>query len=167
MKTFNNPSDFANFIKQKAAKQKEYAEKGLKKAAILVEKTAKSEFGNYQPGVDVFPAWKELADATKQDRIEKGFTPNDPLLRTGGLRDSISHKVDGFKAAVGSESEIMADHEFGTSRIPPRPVLGPALFRNKEKIKKILGAAIAEGIASGKVWGDNEENASYYNLDIE
>ena len=39
--------------------------------------------------------------------VAKGFTPDDPLLRTGQLRDSISHQVQGLDAVVGSTSEVM------------------------------------------------------------
>lgn len=123
---------------------------GLKHAAQLVEHTAKEEIGHYQPAVGPFDAWPELADETKAQRERMGFSPNDPLLRTGELRDSISHQVHGLEAAVGSTSDIALYQELGTSRgIPPRPFLGPALIRNEHQIMKILGHAVVRGIAGG------------------
>lgn len=110
-------------------------QKGLKKAAKIIEKAAKDEFGEYQPKVGSFNEWAELAESTKEDRLKKGFIENDLLLRTGQLRDSIEHEVKGLEAVIGSKDEVMVYQEFGTSKIPPRPVLGPATYRNKDKIK--------------------------------
>lgn len=123
---------------------------GLKKAAELVEKTAQDEIGNYQPAVGPFPAWAPLAESTKEDRVRLGYTPDDPLLRSGELRDSISHQVLGLEAAIGSTSDIMVYQEFGTATIPPRPVLGPAAVHNLEKIHKIIGVAAVSGILGGE-----------------
>ena len=114
----------------------------LEKVAQKVEKTAKDEIGKYQKEIGPFNAWEELAESTKEDRVSKGFTENDPLLRTGQLRDSISHKTHGLEAHIGSTSEIMVWQELGTPKIPPRPVLGPAVEHNIESLKKIVGGAV-------------------------
>lgn len=118
----------------------------LEKCAKLIEVTAKSEFGTYQPEVGPFPDWPELAESTQEARSRAGFTPNDPLLVTGKLRDSIHHETNGLEAVIGSTSDIMPYHEFGTASIPPRPVLGPAAFRNKKHIQRILGKAVVDGL---------------------
>lgn len=120
-------------------------QQGLEKVAQHIERVAKDEFGLYQPAVGPFPAWAELAESTKEDRLNKGYDPDEPLLRTGQTRDSISHQVDGLDAVIGSPSQIMVYHEFGTEKIPPRPVLGPAAFRSKEQIKKLIGTAALVG----------------------
>lgn len=121
---------------------------GLDKLGARIEKTAKDEFGRYQSATGPFGAWPELADSTKDDRVHQGFSENDPLLRTGELRDSISHKVDhgALELAVGSPDEKMVFHEFGTSKMPARPVLGPAAFRNKSAIQRLVGAAVVAGL---------------------
>ena len=119
---------------------------GLEKCAKLIEATAKSEFGTYQPDVGPFPDWPQLADSTQEARAKAGYAPNDPLLMTGKLRDSIQHETSGLVAVIGSTSDIMPYHEFGTATIPPRPVLGPAAFRNREHIKKIIGEAMISGL---------------------
>lgn len=111
----------------------------LKKAAVLVENTAKEKLGHYQPAVGGFPAWAELADSTKKERLEQGYTENDPLLRSGALRDSISHEIEGNVAAIGSTSDYAIDQEAGTNRIPPRPFLAPALIENINEVKAIIG----------------------------
>lgn len=122
---------------------------GLEVVAQHVEKKAKAEFGRYQDEVGPFPEWAQLADATQDERERLGFTPNDPLLRTGELKDSIGHKVEALEAVIGSTSEIMPFHEFGTAKMPPRPVLGPAAFTSKKKIESVLGAALVTGLVGG------------------
>lgn len=119
---------------------------GLARAAEVLEKEAKSEFGHYQDAIGPFPEWPELADSTKDDRTAKGFTENDPLLRTGDLRDSIHHEVDEWEAVVGSTSPIMPFHEFGTSKMPPRPVLGTALYRRMDQIVGLIGRTAVAGL---------------------
>lgn len=122
------------------------AHNALDRVAAAIEQTAKDEFGIYQPAVGSFRAWSQLADATKAERVRLGFTENDPLLRTGELRDSIGHEVEGMEAAIGSTSDVMVYQELGTSRIPPRPVLGPALQHNKDLILAELAGAVTSAI---------------------
>ena len=122
---------------------------GLKKCAVAIEKTARSEIGTYQGEVGQFAAWAPLADSTQADRVAKGYTPNDPLLRSGELRNSISHQIDTLEAVIGSTSEVMVYQELGTAAIPPRAVLGPAAIRNKALIMRTLGHAAAEGLLYG------------------
>lgn len=121
----------------------------LKKCAVAIEATAISEIGHYQGEVGQFAAWAPLAASTQAERVAAGFTPNDPLLRTGALRDSISHQIDTLDAVIGSTSEIMVYQELGTANIPPRAVLGPAAIRNKALIMRTLGHAAAEGLLYG------------------
>ena len=125
------------------------ANAALERIATKIEKTAKSEFGVYQPAVGAFDEWAELAESTQTERERLGFTPNDPLLRTRGLRDSIEHRVGDLEAEIGSDSDIMVYQEFGTERIPPRPVLGPAAERNHDAILAALGGAVVAGIIGG------------------
>lgn len=123
----------------------------LEQAALVIEKDAKNQIGHYQTEAGPFNAWPELADSTKKDRLAKGFTENDPLERTGALRDSISHEVAGNEAVVGSNSDIMVYQELGTPTIPPRPVLGPAAVKNKDKIERLGGAALLHALEYGAV----------------
>ena len=122
---------------------------GLEKCAKQIEKTAQDEIGHYQSAVGPFQDWAELAESTEADKASKGYPANAPLLRTGEMRDSIKHEVDGLEAVIGSTDEKMAYHEFGTNRIPPRPVMGPAVFRNKEFIQKTIGQAAISGLFGG------------------
>jgi hypothetical protein len=57
----------------------------LAEIAILIRDEAKSAIGTYRYH------WSELADATKEDRAKKGFSEDEPGLRTGEMRDSINN----------------------------------------------------------------------------
>ena len=117
-------------------------ESSLEASAQIVEDTAKAEFGIYQPRIGPFEAWRELADFTKQDRLAKGFTENDPLFRTGHLQSTVTHDVSENEAFVGSDDDIMVKQELGTSIIPPRAVLGPAGMRTEKEIHELIQSAI-------------------------
>jgi len=123
---------------------------GMKKAALLVENTAKKELGSYQRSNNgPFAPWAELKPSTKEQRVKLGFTENDPGLRTGEMRDSIEHQVEGLEALIGSNDDHLVYFELGTSKQAPRSVLGVAMFRNKEKIRRIIGEAAVVGMVGG------------------
>jgi len=149
MKTFDGFAGMITHLAAMAAAETLALHHGLKKCAVAIEKTAKDEIGHYQGEVSPFAGWVELADVTKMDRVAHGYTENDPLLRSGKLRDSIGHQVESFEAVIGSTSDIMVYQELGTERIPPRAVLGPAALRNRELILKTLGHAAADGLLYG------------------
>lgn len=146
MQHFNSLGSFAAHLLVLAAHQHKSEKNALERAAKAIEATAKSKFGTYQPDASPFPAWPTLAPSTQKDRVARGFTPDEPLLRNGKLRKSISHQVSGSTAVVGSTSEVMVAQELGTARIPPRAVLGPAAVRNKKLIQQIVGHAFLEGL---------------------
>lgn len=120
---------------------------GLELVATKIEETAKDEIGEYQPAVGPFPAWEPLAESTKADRVAQGYSADEPLLRSGEMRESIHHEVEALEAIIGSDSDIAFWQETGTATIPARPFLGPAAFHNIELMQKILGAATVVGLA--------------------
>lgn len=83
--------------------------------------------------------------------MEAGFTPNDPLLASGEMRETIERQRQGLEGVVGSNDEKLVFHEFGTVNMPARPVLGPAAFRNKATIERLVGAAVVSGLLGGEV----------------
>lgn len=93
---------------------------------------AQSYLGQYQPASPPYGPWAPLADFTVRDRVARGYPPDEPLLRTGELRDSISGRVDGRSAVIGSGSRIAFWQELGTSRMPARPFLGRAVAQRGE-----------------------------------
>ncbi|MDU3302770.1 MAG: hypothetical protein E7E83_15250 [Enterobacter ludwigii] len=120
-------------------------EAGLEVVAKTIEEEAKEEIGVYQPAVGPFDAWDPLAESTKADRVRQGYSEDDPLLRSGELRDSISHRVMGLAAVVGSTDDKAVWQEFGTDRIPPRPFIGPAYVKSFRKITEMVGFAVMKG----------------------
>lgn len=108
-----------------------------------IEETAKEEIGMYQPAFGPFEAWAPLAESTKADRVRLGYSEDEPLLRTGELRDSIESEVVGLAAIVGTKSEIGLWQEVGTDRIPPRPFIGPAYVRITDSLMEAIGQTIS------------------------
>lgn len=128
---------------------KSHVEKGLAECAKLIEQTAKDEIGFYQSATGPFPAWADLAESTEQEKARLGYPLNAPLERTGKMRDSIKSESNGHEAIIGSQEETLVYHEFGTEKMPPRPVLGPAVVMNERKIKRIIGHAAVSGLVGG------------------
>ena len=144
-------ASFAEHLVMREIATLEALHHGLDAVAKKIEATAKEEIGVYQPEVGPFQEWAPLADSTENEKARLGYAVDAPLLRDGTLRDSIKHEVAGLEAVVGSESDIAAYQEFGTDKIPPRPFIGPAAFRNKENIEKMIGGAVVTGLIGGEV----------------
>ncbi len=126
---------------------------GLEEAARIVELEAKASIGHYQNVSGPFAQWAELAEATKDDRVAQGFTENDPGLRTGKMRDSIEHRVEGHEAEVGSDDANLEYFELGTSKQPPRSVLGGALFRRSREVTEVIGRYYVAALTGQRVLG--------------
>lgn len=143
---FTSFGAFALHLASVSAGQVVAVQSGLEAVAQRIEKTAKAEIGHYQAAVGPFSAWQELAESTKAERLAQGYTENDPLLRSGELRDSYEHQVQGGEALIGTKDDKGLWQELGTPTIPPRPVLGPAVEYNHTAIKRILGGAVVSGV---------------------
>ena len=150
-KEFSSIGQFVAHLSGLAVEQHAVQHRALEKAAVLVEGHAKAKFGEYQPEGGGFVAWAELADSTKQDRVAQGFTENDPLLRSGATRDSISHKVSSDEAQIGSNSDILVYQELGTAHIPPRSVLGATGAETADAVVRILGHALTVALVGHEV----------------
>ncbi|HQU04297.1 MAG TPA: hypothetical protein PLT25_06220 [Acidocella sp.] len=128
----------------------------LERAAVLVEQEAKSSIGHYQDAAGPFAGWAELADATKADRVRQGYPENEPELRDGSMRDGIEHTVvmTGFngEAHIGSDDPILEYQELGTKKMPPRSILGGALFRESDKVAEIIGRTVYGALVGEKVF---------------
>ena len=151
-RNFDNLGEFAAFF-QKAVSEARVLEArnvALEAAAQMIEDEAKHVIGTYEFD------WPQLADATQADRARKGFAPNEPLLRTGALRDSISHEitVPGTEAIVGSTSDIAVYQELGTEHIPPRPFLLPSAIYLEKPIEEMIGTVVGSAIAGASISGE-------------
>ena len=117
---------------------------------VVLQTEAKSYIGNYQEG------WAPLAESTLlggtspegfryPGKIELGYAPPDnPLLRTGQMRDSIEQAAastgGGAMGMIGSDDPVALWQEMGTKRgIPPRPFLALAMMKSQEPATVIFG----------------------------
>lgn len=153
MREFNSILSFAEHLVTIVAAEEVAIRHGLDKAAALVEKTAKDKIGEYQQQVGPFIAWPELAESTKADRAKQGYAEDEPLLRSGAMRDSIGRTLstDGLEAQVGSNSDIAVYQELGTQHIPPRSFLGGAVAEKIHEINGILGKSVFAALIGEKV----------------
>ena len=130
----------------------------LDHAARIIQDEAKASVGTYQPQSGPFAAWAPLAEATKDDRVRRGYAADEPELRDGTLRDSIERTVGGGRglglervAEVGSNLDIMEFQELGTPNMPPRSILGGAAARKSDDVALVIGETyVAElGLGAG------------------
>lgn len=162
MRTLNIQS-FGALLRALAPVAEMAAQSALVDHARDIQEDARRRIGTYQGATGPFAAWQELADATKEERIELGYTANDPLLRTGELRAAITLEYRKNEAVVGvpdmqvgagtkadpvrNIGDIAVDQEFGTSRgIPPRPFLGPAAFMHAHAMANGIAHALADAV---------------------
>jgi phage gpG-like protein len=85
----------------------------------------------------------------KPETIARKATGDSPLLETGELRDSIERDVQHDVAYVGSNNNKALFHEFGTSRIPPRPVFAGAAKAKHEEIGEMIGVKYHAELVKG------------------
>lgn len=162
MKEFKTLSGFAAHLTKLAAFGHEVTDHIAEEGAGLIRNAAKAKLGAYQGPVGPFPAWAPLAAVTIEERLILGFTPNDPLLRSGQLREAIQVSMRAGGATVGvahgphvepggkveDVGEIALRMEVG-GRTPPRPFLGPAAFESKQKVGRAAGLAMVAWLAGG------------------
>ncbi|MCJ2136201.1 hypothetical protein MKK69_19455 [Methylobacterium sp. J-026] len=142
-RTFNSIGALATFLEGVAHSLPQAQQAALDDATTFLLQKVKEIPGNYQSD----PAWPALAEATVEDRTRKGFTPDDPLRRTGEFAETFQKHVDGpTRAEVGSNDERAAWFELGTSRMPPRPVLGAAKAQHDPHLVEIVGRRIQQHI---------------------
>ena len=110
-------------------------------------KKAKSFIGEQQDG------WADLAPSTIEEKTALGYPVPAPLLREGDLRDSINSEVEtrGMEIVglVYSDDPISEYQEYGTSRIPPRPFIVPALIQTLPEIETALGETLVRALTPG------------------
>lgn len=125
----------------------------LHKSAQIVLDEAKSIPGEYQSGAGPFASWAPLAASTLADKARKGYPSPSPELRTGELRDSYEMTVNFPKAHVGSNSDIAVWQEMGTSKMPPRSIVGLAAVRKEKDVHQIIGKTVLAALTGESIPG--------------
>lgn len=151
MKAFASLGAFATHLMTAATAEALALHEGLKAACVEVEKTAKGEIGTYQASIGPFPAWAPLADSTEDEKARMGYPAESPLMATGEMQESYRNEVEGLDGVVGTSDPKAIYHELGTTKMPPRPVLGPAVLHNRGRIERLIGEAAVVGILGGEV----------------
>lgn len=150
MKTYQSFGALARALERAAAELPETYAAAMQAGAESVKRDAQARIGHRQPG------WQELAESTVAEKTRLGYAgvpvpggdgDQNPLLRTGDMRDSIKAEASAEGFVVGSADDVLAYQELGTSRIPPRPVLGPALLNTAPALTSVLGAAVEKTLA--------------------
>jgi phage gpG-like protein len=150
MRPFFTAEEMADLLIKLKLTHRLFLHEGLKVVADKLVQTAKDEISQYQAEKGHFPEWAPLADSTIADKERLGYSPPDnPLLRTGEMRNSIKSNVVDLDIYFGCTDPKSVYHEFGTSKMPMRPFIGPAAFTNIEFIRKTIGKASAAGLKSG------------------
>lgn len=160
MKTYNSFGALARALERAKLELQPAFEVAMEAGAVLVQGTAVGEFGHYQrEDMGPFPEWAELKDETKQAHIQAivdgeaapDAGPNTPELVKGGLRSSVKHDSDARSFRVGSDSMVMVWQELGTTNgVPPRPILGTAMYRDTEAVCGFVGQAVENTLAGKK-----------------
>ena len=160
MKTFEDFLAAAAHIGGRTLALDAAIESALESVGKHVEEAIQVKFGQYQDASGSYPAWAQLTETTRRERLRLGFTPNDPLLRTGASRGSVSFVTDSGpiedSVTIGSTSQIVFFHEVGyfnarTQRfVEPRATHGPALIEERDKIRSLLGTAVVVGMTRGR-----------------
>ena len=87
------------------------------------------------------------AEANSKTEVDRAVydTPESPnYVRTGRLRNSLTHAVDKDEKAVyiGTNVEYAAFVELGTTKMAPRPYLKPAATEYTDDYKRLMEEAL-------------------------
>jgi phage gpG-like protein len=134
---------FAAFLGAFAIENEAENRHALEKAAVIVEKEAKRVIGTYDYN------WPTLAPSTQAHHTKMGANPDEPLLITGKMRNSIQHSADHKEAHIGSNEDIAVWQELGTAKIPPRSFLMQAAIHKTDEVVKSIGGDIV-GFLAGR-----------------
>lgn len=149
------PVEFAALLGGMVVEVESAAHEGLERATKLVQREVRAELGHYQDAAGPFPAWAELAESTKADRVRQGYPENEPGLRSGEMREGIERNVQGRTGRVGSNDDKMVYFELGSAKQPPRATLAGALIRKEEDVARVIGRHFV-----GRLFGEDVANGS-------
>lgn len=131
----------------------EAVHEGLEGVTSKLLSDTRATFGHYQEGAGPFGAWPELAERTKADRVALGFSENDPLMRSGELRDSYYKLVQGMEGGVGSDLGKALGMEIGDpiKNIPARSTIGLTFARTEKRLFEEMGLPVDALLIQGAV----------------
>ena len=161
MKAFSDLGVFGAFLAAQAVEVEHAAHSALEHGAAIIRDEARMRIGTYQGTTGPFAEWANLTEYTQTRRVELGYAPDDPLLRSGELRDAITSERTGNQAVAGVREDAAGGDgrdigkiaiwmEQGTDRIPARAFLGPAGFVKAKDVAELIGHAVTASLAGEK-----------------
>jgi hypothetical protein len=95
---------------------------------------------------------RPLKATTQAQRAAMGYPPNEPLLLTGGERDTLGMSVmdtpEGVLGNVGSDDKRLFFQELGTIHMEPIPLLSVATYISAARYDVIM-LLVAESMCEG------------------
>lgn len=163
---FHSMEEFGQFLEKRSSHITSELKASLQVIGKAVKQEAISSIGSYQSGIAPYPAWKPLAQATldRKHRMGEGMGhPNTPLYARGNFKKDIGYRVEGSRMAVhiGSNVDYVVHNEYGTHKIPPRPVFGPAALRAVPKVLDAVESAVVYGLAGVRISSRNSSRGNY------
>lgn len=147
--SFDSLGAFAAHLRHLIAGAEAVERRAVDKGSEELLTAVKEVIGVYQTDPVVWPA---LAESTVDERVRQGFTPDEPLKRSGQYADSFEREVkDHRHAVVGTHDERAAALEYGYKRIPARPAVGAAVAQKGEGIAHGMGLTIIHYVAGRHV----------------
>ena len=99
-------------------------------------------------------AWPALADSTVEQKQRMGLTgrvsATDPLFARGELRASIADTVDHSGIVLGSTDPIAPFHEYGTSKMPPRPFIEPTMVKHGQEATETIAEHVVAALVGDR-----------------
>jgi hypothetical protein len=127
-------------------------------AAVRAKGYIGEDQGDWEPlSPATLDGFRHLNGTYIPGKIELGFSPPDnPLLRTGDLRDSIEAEViDPFSGIVGSTSLKGLWQEMGTEGaqypIPPRPFISKGLLETVPEAETLIEESMMALLTPGEI----------------
>jgi phage gpG-like protein len=163
VREFKDVAAFLKFFAGTVAAAEVAGHRGVEQGAYIIRDEARREIGHYQDAAGPFDTWAPLSDATLEGfhaagigyipgKVELGYAPPDnPLMRTGELEESIECVAHRNEAAIGSDLDVAVYQELGTPDarfpIPPRSFLGGAAVRKAEVVVDNIAENVVHAIA--------------------
>ncbi|MDE2099941.1 MAG: hypothetical protein KGL39_21995 [Patescibacteria group bacterium] len=166
VRNFESIAHMAHFMEENAAISVDMGPVLITAATRTLGRKIRKEYGDR--------VLTELADATKEDRASKGYSDDQPLLRTGQLlRDQVEEEVGVDFAAVGTSEMVNVYHEYGSFNAktgkmnPPRPAFRIGTEEAAAPIVKMLESAVGAAVGLGMFAGGANGLFSDYTTELD
>lgn len=148
MRAFPTIAAYLAFLRQAPAEMHLAQRAGEQVAGAALVEHAKDAIGLEKE------AWPALAESTVEQKQRMGWTgrmsDTDPLFARGELRASIGFTADQSGIVLGSRDPIAPFHEYGTSRMPPRPFIAPTVLEHGREATETIAEHVVAAFVGGR-----------------